>query len=98
MPLPEPIREVLTVCAAIVYGPNMEETDDVVNRNAVFAVTPDGRSSRCRASGNEQASNWSCCASGAQPSTMVSLSRESPAAPAHRRDLCASRSQRGLGD
>ena len=33
MPFPDPIIEVLTVCATIVYDPNVEETDDVVNRN-----------------------------------------------------------------
>ena len=59
MPLPNPIREVLTVCATIVYGPDVEKTDDVVNRNTAGAGTPHSRSSRCRASGNDQAPNWS---------------------------------------
>jgi hypothetical protein len=45
MPLPDPIIEVLTVCATIVYCSDMEETDDVVNRNTASARTPDGRSS-----------------------------------------------------
>ena len=40
MPLPDPIIEVLTVCATIVYGSDMEKTDEVVNRNPVGAVLP----------------------------------------------------------
>lgn len=44
-----------------------------------------------RASGNEQAGNWSLCASGAQPSAMVPFSGESSVALAHRRVLCGSR-------
>jgi hypothetical protein len=40
MPFPDPMREVLTVCVTIVYSPDMEETDDVGNRNEAFARTP----------------------------------------------------------
>jgi hypothetical protein len=42
MPLPASIIEVLTVCATIVYDPDVEETDDVVNRNAASPGTPHG--------------------------------------------------------
>jgi hypothetical protein len=44
MPLPNPIIEVLTVCATIVYGPDLEKTDDVANRNATGSRTLHSRS------------------------------------------------------
>jgi hypothetical protein len=45
MPFPDPMIKVLTVFRPLFTAPNMEETNDVVNRNAVFAGTPDGRNS-----------------------------------------------------
>src|SRR5260370_29781438 len=97
MPFHDRNIEVLTVCATIVYGSDMEKTDDVVNRNTAGAGTPHSRGSPARQR-QRPGTQLEYFPSGAQPSPMVSLSRESPAAPAHRRDLCASRSQRGPGD
>jgi hypothetical protein len=97
MPLPDPIIEVLTVFRPFFTAPTWRKLMTLLT-GTLLAQGRRTVAAALRASGNAQATNWSCCASGAQPSPMVSLSRESPAAPAHRRDLCASRSQRGPGD
>ena len=52
MPFPDPMREVLTACATIVYDPNVEKTDDGLNRNLAGKRTSDSRSST--------ASQWQC--------------------------------------
>ena len=96
MPFPDPIIEVLTVFRPLFTAPTWRKLMTLLTGT----LLTQGRrtvAAALRASGNEQAGNWSLFRSVAQPSTMVSFSRESPAAPAHHRDLCASRRLRGPG-
>ena len=94
MPLPDPIIEVLTVFRPLFTAPTWRKLMTLLT-GTFLAQGRRTVAAALRASGNDQAPNWSWFPSGAQPSTMVSCSGEPPAALAHCRDLCASRSQRG---
>jgi hypothetical protein len=91
MPLPDSIIEVLAVFRPLFTAPTWRNLMTLLT-GTLLARGRRTVAAALRASGNEQATNWSCCASRTQPSTLVSFSRESPVALAHRRDLCASRS------
>jgi hypothetical protein len=97
MPLPDPIIEVLTVFRPLFTAPTWRKLMTLLT-GTLLAQGRRTVAAALRASGNDQATNWSLCASRAQPSAMVSFSGEPPAALAHRRDVCASRSLRGSGD
>jgi hypothetical protein len=96
MPLPDPIIEVLTVFRPLFTAPTWRKLMTLLT-GTLLAQGHRTVAAALRASGNAQATNWSSCASGAQPSAMVSCSSESPVALAHRRDLRTSRSLRGSG-
>ena len=96
MPLPHHIIEVLTVFRPLFTAPTWRKLTTLLT-GTLLAQHPHGRSSPARQR-QRPGNQLELLSSGAQPSAMVSLSGQSPAAPAHRRDLCASRSQRGFGD
>ena len=96
MPFPDPIIEVLTAFRPLFTTPTWRKLMTLLT-GTLLAKGPRTVAAALRASGNAQATDWSCCASGAQSSTMVSFSRESPAPSPHCRDLGASWSMRGAG-
>ena len=97
MPFPDPIIEVLTVFRPLFTAPTWRKLMTLLT-GTLLAQGRRTVAAALRASGNDQATNWSSFPSGAQSSTMVSSSGESPVALADRRDLCASWSQRGSRD
>jgi DDE superfamily endonuclease len=58
MPLPNPIIEVLTVCATIVYGPTWRKLMALLT-GTLLAKGRRTVAAALRASGNDQATNWS---------------------------------------
>ena len=96
MPHSDPIIEALAVFRPLFTAPTWRKLMTLLT-GTLLAQGPRTVAAALRASGNAQAPNWSSCASGAQPSALVSSSGESPIASAHRRNLCASRSLRGSG-
>src|ERR1700757_858677 len=96
MPLSDPMREVLTAFQPLFTAPTWRKLMTLLT-GTLLARGRRTVAAALRASGNEQATNWSLCASGAQPSTLVSVGGESPIAPADRRDVCASRRLCGSG-
>src|SRR5215467_6409969 len=96
LPLPDPIIEVLTVFRPLFTAPTWRKLMTLLTGTRLSQ----GRrtvAAALRASGNEQATNWSCFHQVLSPRPLVPFSRESPTPPPHCQDLCASRSVRGSG-
>jgi hypothetical protein len=96
MPLPGPIREVLTAFRPLFTAPTWRKLMTLLT-GRLLAQGRRTVAAALRHTGNDMAGNWSSFRSVAQPSAMVSSRSESPAPPAHHRDLCACRSHGGLG-
>jgi len=94
MPLPDPIIEVLTVFRPLFTAPTWRKLMTLLSGTRLSQ----GRrpvAAALRASGNEQATTWSCFHQVLNRARWSPLGSESPAPSAHCRDLCASRSVRG---
>jgi hypothetical protein len=76
---------------------NVEETDDLVERNAAGPPTSNDRI-RAVCEWQRPSTQLESVSSGAQPRAMISLSRKPPTASVDRRDRCASRSLCGPRD
>jgi hypothetical protein len=96
MPFPDPIIEVLRVFRPLFTAPTWRKLMTLLT-GTLLAQGRRTVAAALRASGNEQAANWSCCASGTQPSPLVSFSCKSPTPSTHRRNICAGRCLRGPG-
>jgi hypothetical protein len=83
MPLPDPIIEVLAVFRPLFTAPTGRKLMTLLT-GTLLAQGHRTVAAALRASGNSQATNWSCFHHVLAPLTMVSFSRESPASPAHR--------------
>jgi hypothetical protein len=97
MPLPDPLIEVLTVFRPLFTAPTWRKL------MILLTGTRLSRGQRTvaaalRATGNEMAGNWSLFQQVLSPRPLGSVGGESPTAPAHRRDVCASRSLCGPRD
>jgi hypothetical protein len=90
MPLPTPIIEVLAVFRPLFTAPTWRKLMTLLT-GTLLAHGRRTVAAALRASGNDQATNWSLFRSVAQPSPLVSFSGQSPASPAHCRDVCESR-------
>lgn len=97
MPLPDPIIEVLTTFRPLFTAPTWRKLMTLLT-GALLAQGRRTVAAALRHSGNSMAGNWSSFHQVLAPLTLVSSSSESPTAPADRRDVCTSRSQRRSGD
>jgi len=97
MPLPDPIIEVLTAFRPLFTAPTWRKLMTLL---AGTLLTRGRRTitAALRATGNEQAANFSVCASNAQSSLLVPFSSEPSAACADRADLRARGDYGGSGD
>lgn len=91
MPLPDSIIEVLIVFRPLFTAPTWRKLMMLLT-GTLLAQGRRTVAAALRASGNGMAPNWSSDHSGPQPCSLVSSGGEPPAAPAHRRNVCASRS------
>src|SRR5215469_14991539 len=97
MPLPDPIIEVLAVFRPLFTAPTWRKLMTLLT-GTLLAQGRRTVAAALRASGNGMAANWSSDHSGPQPRPLVSSSGKPPTAPAHGRDVRASRSQCGPGN
>jgi hypothetical protein len=97
MPLPDPIREVLTAFRPLFTAPTWRKLMTLLT-GTLLAHGRRTVAAALRASGNDQATNWSLFHQVLNRARWSPSFGESPTPPAHRRDLCAGWSQRGSGD
>jgi hypothetical protein len=83
MPLPDPIIEVLMTFRPLFTAPTWRKLMTLLT-GTLLAQGRRTVATALRASGNDQAGNWSLFRPVAQPSPLVSSSGESSAPPAHR--------------
>jgi len=87
MPLPNPMREVLAVFRPLFTAPTWRKLMTLLT-GTLLARGRRTVAAALRASGNDQAGNWSLFHQVLAPLTMVSFSGESPVALAHHRNFC----------
>ena len=97
MPFPDPIIEVLLAFRPLFTAPTWRKLMTLLT-GTLLARGCRTVAAALRASGNHQVPHWSSFHQVLAPLTVVSFSRQSPVALAHRRDLCTSWSQRGSRD
>ena len=90
MPLPDSIIEVLTAFRPLFTAPTWRKLMTLLT-GTLLAHGRRTVAAALRASGNDQAGNWSLFRPCPQSSTLVAFSCEPPASLAHRRNLCAKR-------